>query len=67
MNEKGFGSWREMQASLNTMTEEELRTAINHEISSYGRKALIERMHMRFEKLRSLRERAALINKEMLL
>lgn len=67
MGEKGIGSWREMLDMIGNMDEEQLRAAINHEVSTYCRKTIIERLHMRFERLRSLRERAALVRKEMLL
>lgn len=62
-----FESWKQMQAVLTTLTEEELRESINFEISTYGRVAIISRLHQRYAKLRAARERELLVRKEMLL
>ena len=62
-----FQSWRELMADIMKLTEQELKDAINLEVSTYRRKRFIERMHMRFERLRSERERAELVAGETLL
>lgn len=62
-----FKSWRELMTKLMSLSEQDLRESINYEVSTYKRKRFIERMHMRFERLRSERERAQLIAGETLL
>ena len=64
---KVFETWRDLMTNLNKLSEDELRQSINFEVSTYGRASFIKRMHMRYEKLRSTRERHQLINKETLL
>lgn len=60
-------SWRDLIAKLMQMSEEDLRNAINFEVSTYRRKAIISRLHARYSKLRAARERELLIKSEMLL
>jgi hypothetical protein len=62
-----FNNLNHLYKTLGTMTEENLLTAINYEVSTYKRRTLIQRMHSRYSKLRSARERMALIKGEMLL
>jgi hypothetical protein len=62
-----FISWRDLMSGVNKLTEEELRQSINLEASTYRRAPFIKRMHQRYERLRSPRERAALIAGELLL
>ena len=62
-----FKSWRELMADIMKMTEQELKDSINLEVSTYRRKRFIERMHMRYERLRSERERTELVAGETLL
>lgn len=62
-----FNSWKEMMKQLPTLTESELATEINTEVSTYRRKAIIERLHQRYAKLRNKREREALVAGETLL
>lgn len=62
-----FKSWRELIKEVATLDEDTLRESINFEVSTYGRKGFIERMHQRYTRLRAERERVALISKEMLL
>ena len=63
----GINCWREMVQRLSTMTEEELVSAINIEVSGACRKTIVARLHQRYTKLRAARERRALLLKEMLL
>ena len=49
--------WGELTKNLGEMTEEELRTAINVEVSTTRRDSYMLRMHQRFSKLRAIRER----------
>ena len=62
-----FTSWRELISSVGRLNEQELRESINYEVSTYRRKAFISRMHQRYARLRSERERALLLAGEMLL
>jgi hypothetical protein len=62
-----FDTWKDLIAKLPSMTEEELLLAINLEASTYKRKNIISRMHMRYSKLRAIRERKALVAGEMVL
>jgi len=64
---KVFKSWRELIQEVGALTEQELRESINFEVSTYRRAAFIKRMHQRFERLRSARERAELVAGETLL
>lgn len=60
-------NWKDMCERINTLDEEELRQLINFEVSTFKRRTVIERMHQRFTKLRSTRERVLLITGETLL
>lgn len=62
-----FDSWKDLIAKLPSLTEDELREAINLEVSLYKRKNFISRMHMRYAKLHAAREREALLAGEILL
>ena len=53
--------WRELNAVINEMTEEELALAIKIEVKSAPRNEVLIRLHARFCKLRSQRERAELL------
>ena len=54
-------TWKELVKEINGMGEQELMLAINLEASSYKRKAIITRLHQRYAKLRSQRERDGLL------
>ena len=60
-------SWKDLMRKLPTMTEEQLRLAINYEVSRFRRKVIITRLHQRYCKLVAARERAALLDGTMLL
>lgn len=66
-DENAIESWVELVKILPDMTEEELRVAINYEVSKYRRKALVRKMHQRYAKLNTARIRTALLNGEVLL
>jgi ubiquitin len=59
-------TWRELNTVIGEMTEETLRSYINYENSTTKRKTTLLRLHQRYEALRSLRERAAILNGELL-
>lgn len=60
-------SWAHLQKVIGTLTEEELRFTINYEASVYKRRTIIERLHQRYTKVRSTRERKQLVAGEGLL
>lgn len=61
-----LASWESMNESLTTLTEDQLKLLINYERSTRDRRNLIERMHQRYGKLRTARERIELMNGGML-
>lgn len=67
MENQGFTNYRQMTTMLSNLSEEELRNHINFEISTYKRKIFICRMHQRYSKLRTARERRELLDGGMLL
>jgi hypothetical protein len=66
-DENAIESWVELVKVLPEMDEEQLRVAINYEVSKYRRKALIKKMHQRYARLNAARIRTALLNGEVLL
>jgi hypothetical protein len=67
MRETPYESWRGLLVDLPKLTEDELRVAINIEVVGPCRKNFIERLHMRYTKVRATRERALLSNRELIL
>lgn len=49
-------NWRALLEALPNMNEEELKSALNEEVSGERRKDFITRLHRRYNKLRSERE-----------
>lgn len=60
-------TFRELLAVLSTLSEDELRSALNYEVSTYRRQKVISRLHQRYTKLRAIRERDALVRGKILL
>lgn len=60
-------SWNDLIIILPEMDEETLRLAINYEVSVYKRKAVIKKMHQRYAKLFTKRQRDQLLAGEVLL
>lgn len=60
-------SWAHMTEVLPTMSEEELKETINYEVLAYRRKAILERLHMRYARLVSKRQREEIMEGKMLL
>lgn len=54
--EKVLKDWRELIQAIPLMDEEELKAALNVEVSGERRKDFIIRLHRRYNKLRSERE-----------
>lgn len=54
-------SWRELNADLINMTEEHVAALLTDELTLHKRPRFIERLHQRYAKLRSDRERSVLL------
>lgn len=50
-------SWRQLLATLNQMTEQEVLEMLNAERQGAKRASILERLHMRYNTLRVSRER----------
>jgi len=55
-------NWRELNARLGSLREDELEQLIHEELKGEKRPTLLIRMHQRFSVLRSLRERREILN-----
>ena len=59
--------WKDLHKRLTSFTEEELRQIINYEASTYKRKDILTRLHMRYVKLNNKSVRAKILAGEGLL
>ena len=59
--------WKDLMARIGTFNEDELRMAINYEASAYRRRTILNRLHMRYCKLRDAREREEIVSGQRLL
>ena len=57
-------NWRELNARLSSLREDELAAMIEEERQGERRPTLLVRMHQRFTALRTLRERQALLSQQ---
>ena len=55
-----INSFKELYTEIKNMSEKELLVMINYEVVKYKRAMVIERLHMRYSKLRNARERKEL-------
>jgi hypothetical protein len=55
-------NWRELNARLGSLREDELEQMIREELKGERRPTLLIRMHQRFTVLRNLRERREILN-----
>lgn len=55
-------NWRELNARLGSLREDELEQMIREEMKGERRPTLLIRMHQRFTVLRSLRERREILS-----
>ena len=55
-------NWRELNARLGSLREDELEHLIQEELRGEKRPTLLVRMHQRYTVLRSLRERREILN-----
>lgn len=59
---KLLGDWEYLNNQIAKFTEEELRMLVNYECSTKRRRSFIERLHQRYSKLKTARERESLVN-----
>ena len=57
-------NWRELNARLSSLREDELAAMIEEERHGERRQTLLVRMHQRFTALRTLRERQELLSQQ---
>jgi hypothetical protein len=57
-------NWRELNARLSSLREDELAAMIEEERQGERRATLLVRMHQRFTALRTLRERRELLSQQ---
>ena len=57
-------NWRELNARLSSLREDELANLIEEERQGERRATLMIRMHQRFTALRAMRERRELLSQE---
>ena len=57
-------NWRELNARLSSLREDELAAMIEEERQGERRPTLLVRMHQRFTVLRTLRERQELLSQQ---
>ena len=55
--------WRSLAASLNTLSEDEIKKVLDFEMDNQRRPSIVRRLHQRFSILRSARERAELMER----
>ena len=53
--------WRSLAATLNTLSENEIKKVLDFEMDNQRRPSIVRRLHQRFAMLRSARERAELM------
>ncbi len=55
--------WRTLIATLNTMTEEQVKALLDEEMAQYRRPVFARRLHQRYSSLRTARERAEIMKR----
>lgn len=55
--------WRSLAATLNTLSEDEVKELLDIEMEAQQRPSIVRRLHQRFAMLRSARERAELMDR----
>jgi hypothetical protein len=55
--------WRSLAATLNTLSEDEIKKVLDFEMDNQRRPSIVRRLHQRFAMLRSARERAELMDR----
>jgi hypothetical protein len=54
-------NWRELNAKLNLLTEDEVLALLEHERQGTRRVSILQRLHQRYTVLRAARERVELL------
>lgn len=54
-------NWRELNAQLNSMSEEQVKALLDAELIDRQRVTFVERLHQRYCALRAVRERAEMM------
>jgi len=54
-------NWTKFNEVLNTLTEDEAKEALTIEVANDNRKSFVERLHQRYNILRTMREREELM------
>ena len=67
MRDTPYPNWKALSTEVNQLDEAQLQRAINLAVVGPCRAVFIERLHMRYCKLRAARERALLVKKELIL
>jgi hypothetical protein len=55
--------WRGLAATLNTMSEDEVKRLLDDEMARLRRPSIVKRLHQRYAMLRTARERADLMSR----
>ena len=55
--------WRTMMSTLSDKTEEQLAVMLDEEVEQHKRPAFVRRLHQRYAALRTMRERAELLER----
>ena len=58
---KALGNWRDFNNLLATIPEGDLREMLVYEVKHENRKSFVERLHQRFNTVRTMREREELM------
>jgi len=58
---KVIDNWRDFNKLLSDVPEEKLKELLVYELENENRKSIVERLHQRYNTLRTMRERAELM------
>ena len=58
---KGLQSWRNLNAVIGVLNEDQVSKMMSHEMTNLQRDTFITRLHQRFTALRTARERAEML------
>ena len=58
---KALGNWRDFNDLLATIPENDLKEMLVYEVKHENRKSFVERLHQRFNTVRTMREREELM------
>jgi hypothetical protein len=59
-------TWRKLVTLVGSMSEDDIKNALNYEVSTTNRSSIVLRLHQRYTKVRMFRERIALRKGELL-